>query len=180
MIRFAPFLPEHLTRLEVQAAQAELAAIAAQPVNGQTLRWGGVAETCIEVLPRFAPLPASHAVSSQRADQSSPLGPDYAGARIIACAGLLHQWPGRALAWAVVGRTEPRQWIAIARRMAAMIGSAERCGMRRIEAAADAEFPQGCRLLEMLGFEIECRARAYSPAGRDHFLYAKIAESGIA
>jgi RimJ/RimL family protein N-acetyltransferase len=149
MLRFVPFEPDHLKVLRLQAAQSALDRVIGNTAYAAMLRDGGVAMTAIE----------------EGAN----------GVRVAGCAGILFQWPGRGVAWTLLGEIRRAEWVAVARRMESMLQSAHRTGTRRIEAAADAEFAAGNRLLRMLGFQPEGRMRAYSPEGRDHILYARIA-----
>ena len=51
------------------------------------------------------------------------------------------------------------------------------CGIRRIEAAVDAEYTISQRWHELMSFQREGRMRAYTPDGRDAYLYARIRQT---
>lgn len=120
--------------------------------------------------------------------------PDYAAAlagpytwsgvvdgRVIGCAGILAQWPGRAIAWALLSRElTARHFLHAHHKVAAVMKAAHRAGARRIETTVDAGFDAGHRWARALGFAPEGLMRAYSPEGRDHVLYARIPEQGAA
>jgi hypothetical protein len=148
VLRFVPFLPEHVDGLMLQPAQAEVRRVLTDRVQLEALRWKGIAESAIAE-----------------------------DGRVAGCAGLWHHWAGRAEAWALVGRTQPMEWLAIARRMATMLAAAERNGVWRIESHADAGFAPACRLLELLGFERKVLDERWSPEGRDNFLYVRLREA---
>lgn len=156
MIRFAPFHPSHLAGLALQPAQDEALRQIADPAYAAMLRDKGFALTAF----------------------SEPPAENGGGVRhVVGSAGILPQWTGRAVAWVLMGPARPADWTAIVRRMASAIDAAHRAGVRRIEATCDCGFAPGNRLLKLLGFAVEGRLAAYSPVGRDHFLYARIQES---
>jgi hypothetical protein len=149
MLRFVPFEPDHLLQMRLQPAQRALDGVIVKPAYAAMLRDHGVALTALDE--------------------------DANGVRVAACAGVLFQWQGRAIAWTLVGDGRRDEWLAIVRRMSETIAAVHRTGTHRIEATADAGFAAGNRMLRMLGFQCEGVMRAYSPDRRDHNLYAKIA-----
>lgn len=149
MVRFIPFALDHLKRVNVQPQQtAEFATMTGAAADALTLY--GVAMTA--------------------------LAEGDGETRVLACAGLIHKWRGVATLWAIVGRdSRPQEWTAIVRKVRSSLDAAHRAGVLRIEASADAEFLPAQRLLTLLGFD-EPRAwlRAFSPRGRDCWLYARV------
>jgi hypothetical protein len=89
----------------------------------------------------------------------------------VCCAGLIEQWHGRALAWALVGDDSGRYFPRIVKAMRRMLDLAD---YRRIEAQVDCKFIQGIRLARLLGFELESKMEAFTPDGRDSFMYVRI------
>jgi len=95
--------------------------------------------------------------------------------RIVGCAGILPQWPGRAIAWALLSHELcGRHFLRAHHQVLNVLRSAQHGGMRRIETSVDAGFNAGHRWARALGFRPEGLMRAYSPEGRDHVLYACI------
>lgn len=96
--------------------------------------------------------------------------------RVVGCAGLVPQWPGRAQAWLLVGPALPRRaWPAITAKVAAILDAGHAAGFRRIEATVVDGFAPGHRWIRRLGFRAEGLMRGYGPDGRDHWLYARLA-----
>lgn len=94
-----------------------------------------------------------------------------AGDEIIACAGLVEIWPGRAYAWSILSEGCG----AYFRRLHGMVRTVlERTPYRRIEATVDAGFTAGHRWMRLLGFEAEGTLRAYNPDGTDAVMYARV------
>jgi hypothetical protein len=95
--------------------------------------------------------------------------------QIVGCAGVLPQWPGRAIAWALLTRElTAHHFLRAHHKVTSVLRSAHRRGTRRIETSVDAGFDAGHRWAWALGFRPEGLMRAYSPEGRDHVLYACI------
>lgn len=94
-----------------------------------------------------------------------------AGNEVICCAGLLPQWSGRAVAWALVSQDAGAHFAAIHRAVKRFLDVSE---FRRIEAHVDVDFPQGARWMKMLGFEFEARMRGFRPDGADMLLFARV------
>lgn len=89
----------------------------------------------------------------------------------VACAGLVEQWEGRALAWALIAKDAGPHFVRITRAVRRALDVAQ---WRRVEAHVDAEFAAGIRWAEMLGFSVESKMRAFTPEGRDAFMFARI------
>ena len=90
----------------------------------------------------------------------------------VGAAGIIHQWMGRALAWAYVGDVGPRQFIHIHRAVKHFLDG---CYVQRIEMTVDCDFPAAHRWAKMLGFKMEAeRMKAYRPDGGDCALYARV------
>lgn len=93
------------------------------------------------------------------------------GGQVIACAGILPMWEGRAEAWALMNRDIKTEFIHIHR---ATLRFLEICGVRRVEAHIDRDFGCAVRWIEMLGFEFEGNEAKYTPDGRDTMRYARV------
>jgi RimJ/RimL family protein N-acetyltransferase len=112
-------------------------------------------------------------------------GPDtwtgIVAGRVIGCAGVLPQWPGRAIAWALLTRElTSRHFLRVHYKVMGVLDEAQRRGSRRIETSVDAGFDAGHRWARALGFRPEGLMRAYSPDGRDHVLYACVGNARAA
>ncbi len=93
------------------------------------------------------------------------------GDTVLACAGVIRAWPGRALAWALIGQEAGAHFVALTRAVRRYM---DMIPDRRVEAVTDSNFEQGHRWLRMLGFAHEGRLRLYTPDGRDVDLYARL------
>lgn len=92
---------------------------------------------------------------------------------VIACAGLIEAWPGHYQAWALLASDIGGQGMlqctrAIRRMLAAQDG--------RIETFVAADFEQGHRWMDVLGFERETPGvmRKWFPDGSPAVLYARV------
>lgn len=90
---------------------------------------------------------------------------------ILGCAGLSKQWDNRAIAWALLSANLGREFVRIHRAVERYLLIAD---FKRIEAFVDANFAEGHRWMQMLGFEREGYMRSFSPSGNDAVLYARI------
>ena len=147
MLSIEPFAPEDLDGLELQDAQAELRDMILAGEYRAALAEGGQANTMRR-----------------------------ASGQVVACGGLAECWPGRQLAWMLVGeRVHPGEWGEILEETRRGLDHAFDAGARRIEALVDVEHEAGINWIRRLGFTVEGLMRAYSPAGRDCLIYARLA-----
>lgn len=93
------------------------------------------------------------------------------GDQVVGCAGIIPMWEGRSVAWALLSADIGPRMVKI-HRAAVRLLAFQTC--RRIEATCDVRFEPARRWLEMLGFQLEGRLRAYTPTGDDHDLYARV------
>lgn len=91
--------------------------------------------------------------------------------KVLAMAGFLPQWEGRALAWALLSKEAGPHFRAIHR---AVEEKLIKSPFRRVEATVDVGFEPGHRWMKMLDFEPEGYLRAYRPDGGDQVMYARI------
>lgn len=91
--------------------------------------------------------------------------------KILACVGVAHLAPHRALAWALVAGDCGPWFTAIHRRVRAWLAA---CPYTRVEAQVDARFAAGRRWLSLLGFKCETPRgmRGFCADGRAAHLYA--------
>lgn len=88
----------------------------------------------------------------------------------VVCAGIIEMHDNRALVWAYVDRAAGKHFISIHK---AVKNYLNLMNYKRIEAEVDADFKEGHRWVEMLGFEFEARLKTYFPDGRDCALFAR-------
>ena len=93
--------------------------------------------------------------------------------KVIACAGCLEVWSGRAIAWALVSKDAGQHMMQLHRAVAGYMMAAP---YRRIEAWVDDGFEAGHRWLKMLGFTLETPVamQGFRPDGGACFLYARV------
>ena len=95
--------------------------------------------------------------------------------KVLACVGLMHQWDGRATAWAVMTKNVGgADYLAIHRAVKRFM---KLINYRRIDATVLCTFENAIRWAEMLGFKRETPEpmQNYGPDGRGHYLYAWVA-----
>lgn len=90
---------------------------------------------------------------------------------VMICAGVITQWHGNDRAWAILSWKAGKCMFGITRQIRRWLKFNNH---RRVDCAVDCGFPDAIRWAELLGFECEGRMRAYTPEGRDCFLYARI------
>lgn len=143
-IRFIPFQASHLLYLQLQPVQRDVQRLLTQPGYGEQLE-----------------------------------APDLSWSgeidgKIVGCGGIFPQWPGRGLAWSLIGDAPTRAWIAISWQAKRVIARAHELGYRRLDATVLAGHAEGCRWMDALGFKIEGKMHCYDLRGNDHYLYARI------
>ena len=135
------FQPDHLEKLLLQPAQENARRYLGNPEYGAALALPGLAFTAVE------------------------------GERVLAMAGVLPRWEGRAEAWALLSHDLRRNFIRIHR---AVLHFLDTTDIRRIETAVDANFDDGLVWADMLGFKNEGLMRCYTPEGRDCYRFARV------
>lgn len=93
------------------------------------------------------------------------------GATVLACAGIVIEPFGSGTLWSFVSDEAGRHFVRLDRCVRRMLSIPR---LRRIDATTEVGFAQGCRWLEMLGFENEGVMRKYGPDGADHYRYARV------
>jgi RimJ/RimL family protein N-acetyltransferase len=92
--------------------------------------------------------------------------------KVVACAGVIQQWPGRGIAWAIVDELCKREFLALHNVVKRFL---DVCPIRRIEATVDVGFEQGHRWVKLLGFQLEApMMKHYGPDGSHAALYARV------
>lgn len=94
------------------------------------------------------------------------------GDTVIASAGIVEQWKGRGLCWALLaGDIGASRFVRVSRAVRRAVDVAQ---WRRLEMQVDAEHVAAMRWAELLGFEVESKLRSFLPDGRDAFMYVRI------
>jgi hypothetical protein len=93
------------------------------------------------------------------------------GDRIILCGGVVPMGPKIGVLWAVLSAEAGSHMLWLHRATQRFISIAP---PRRLEASVEKGFPQGCRWLELLGFNFEGEMAAYGLDGETHLRYARI------
>lgn len=96
-----------------------------------------------------------------------------ADGQVIGCMGVVEQWDGRGMAWAVLDREAGPHLLALTRDSRDFFDS---MAYRRIEAYIDPQFPQGRRWVHLLGFTLETDVpmRNFFANGNSAYLYARV------
>lgn len=95
------------------------------------------------------------------------------GDTVIACAGCMEVWAGRAVAWALLSKDAGAHMMALHRAVSGFLKASQH---RRIEAWVDEGFGPGERWLKMMGFRRETPEpmQGFRPDGGACFLFAKV------
>ncbi len=97
------------------------------------------------------------------------------GDEVVAVAGLMWFWEGRAMAWSYIGANAGQHMRALTRVVRDFL---DHCTVRRVEAYVDPEFDAGLRWVELLGFKREGLLEGFLVDGRDQVLFARVQKHG--
>lgn len=103
--------------------------------------------------------------------QAGPCFTAFAGPQVIACAGVIHCWAGRAQVWSLMSEHLPTYGAWIHR---AVVRFLKACPIRRVELTVDPEFPQAVAWARRLGFTYESTMPGYGPQGETHEMYVRV------
>lgn len=113
------------------------------------------------------PMPSAGVIASLEGQ------PSYTGmvdGEVIACAGVVQQWPGRHTCWALLGPSAPQHIRWITREVRKVLDAVS----GRIELTVRCDFPAGQKWAELLGFHIETpRLKSFGPEQEDHVGYVR-------
>ena len=87
--------------------------------------------------------------------------------------GLAPQWPGRAIAWAIL-TPMPLGELRAVTRLGRVFLDRQAGAYPRIEASVRPDWEPGLHFLRLMGFQSEGLLRKYDPLGQDHLMYARI------
>jgi hypothetical protein len=91
--------------------------------------------------------------------------------QILICGGVLPVDQSTGHLWCFMSKFAGKHMLAVHRVTRRFI---EVSGRKTVYATTEADYPRGCRWLEMLGFRQSAILHQYDPAGRDHILYTKV------
>lgn len=94
-----------------------------------------------------------------------------AGTHILGCGGIVQVTPRMGLIWALLAEDAGRRMVALHRICKRMVESSR---ARRLEATVPEGFGEGCRFVELLGFEFEGRMPAYGMNDETHLRYGRV------
>ena len=95
----------------------------------------------------------------------------WAGSEVIAAAGIIHFWPGRAQVWGVFSRLMPVYGALVHRHVLRYI---QRHPVARLECVIDPAFPVSVEWAKRLGFRYESRMKKYGIHGQDMLMYVRL------
>lgn len=101
-------------------------------------------------------------------------GPCYSavsGMDVIACAGIVEFWTGRAMVWSLLSAEMPRYKKSI---HAAVYRFLKGYRVRRLECVVDPRHEAAKRWAERLGFHVERLMPLYTPNGEDQLMYVRL------
>ncbi len=101
-------------------------------------------------------------------------GPCYSaffGHQVIACAGVVELWKGRAQVWSLLSESMPRYRKTIHHAVKSFLKGYR---VKRLECVVDPRDDKAMRWAEHLGFHVEHRMRAYNPDGSDQLMYVRL------
>jgi hypothetical protein len=90
---------------------------------------------------------------------------------VIACAGVVLQWEGRAVAWSLLSLSMPTALTAVFKHTKRFLNQ---YAARRVECTVDPRSAQAKNWATHLGFRYEGLMRAYTPQGDDMELWARV------
>lgn len=91
---------------------------------------------------------------------------------VVACAGILPIWEGRAMAWAAIDYRIRRATFLEMHR--AMLAALDVAPFKRLEMYVKPDFPEAWRWAQRLGFTCESRMQAGAPDGKDLWVFTRI------
>lgn len=106
---------------------------------------------------------------AQSLKNGGPCFTAFAGMEVIACAGVIPQWEGRAQAWSMLSAQVDRYRFGIHRAVKRFLMDYP---MRRIECTVDPRSEKAQVWARRLGFTYEGTMRGYTPQGDAMDLYA--------
>lgn len=103
--------------------------------------------------------------------KAGPCFSAFVGQEVIACAGIIHFWPGRAQVWSLLSESMPLYYRVIHR---AVKGFLQDYPMTRLECIVDPRHEAAMRWADHLGFTRESLMKGYDPQGHDQWMYVRV------
>jgi RimJ/RimL family protein N-acetyltransferase len=137
-----------------------------EPFEPWHLLWLGLQP---EQAPMRPILTYEYGVAVQKAGQCFTA---FDGPVVIACAGLVNCWYGRAQVWSLMSEHVPNGYGPLVHR--AVTRFLNQCTIRRLELTVDPDFARAVAWARRLGFTYESTMPAYGPQGETQDLYVRI------
>ncbi len=102
---------------------------------------------------------------------SGPCYSAFAGSAVIACAGVVELWSGRAQVWSLLSVQMPQYRKTIHRAVKTFLMNY--C-VRRLECVVDPRSETALRWARHLGFRYESTMQGYTPLGDDQLMYVRM------
>jgi hypothetical protein len=122
--------------------------------------------------------PAQVALSStltvahgQFLQQAGPCYSAFVGMDVIACAGVVEFWTGRAQVWSLLSEQMPQHTRTIHRAVKRFLADYR---VARLECVVDPRSLAACRWAEHLGFVLEGPMPKYTPAGETQLMLVRL------
>lgn len=94
----------------------------------------------------------------------------FVGSTVVACAGIIEIWAGRAQVWSLLSHDFPRYHRSVHKAVKTFLLDYH---TRRLECIVDPKLPEAMRWAERLGFQVEGRMASYTPNGDDQLMYVR-------
>lgn len=102
--------------------------------------------------------------------QAGPCYSAFVGNQVIACAGIVEIWTGRAQVWSLLSDQMPQYRKTIHRAVQQFLAGYR---VRRLECIVDPRSAAAVRWARHLGFKYESTMRRYTPGGEDQFMMVR-------
>ena len=140
------------------------------------------AEDAIEILSAGVKQPGLNLdpCTTQWAELKETRGPAVTAVeenRIIGCSGIEICWPGFAEIWCIFVEDIEKYGLKVALRIKPLVKKwIKENNLVRLQAPLRADFPEGIRMAEWVGFKYEATLQKYHPDGVDALMYVIIGE----
>jgi L-amino acid N-acyltransferase YncA len=90
---------------------------------------------------------------------------------VVVIYGVIEKWRGSAIITSIMSELTGKYMLSLVREA---IKTIEELPYTRLEAQVVADYKEGCRLMEVLGFEKGGLLRKYDQYGRDCYIYSRV------